>query len=266
MINDSGKIKRLWFLVAILSLIAATIGVFQQNIYSKVVSDDVLPGVISQDIITIIISLILILLSFTLNQKDIKRQIISLGFIAYLTYGYGIYVIEQLYNPFYILYIAIVALGFWSLVYSLINIRLEIFIDIELPKPIKYFTIIFLLFIPILFYIIWTSELIPLIRIGEKIEFMYSIYIMDMIFVLPAFLISAYMIIKRNLLGYIFAPLLFFKAFTLLFSVGLGGLLKPLFDQTTDQGDNMFYISLSAIFFVLALLNYYYLEFDITDK
>jgi len=84
---------------------------------------------------------------------------------------------------------------------------------------------------------------------------MYSIYILDMVFVLPAFLISAYMIIKRKLLGYIFAPLLFFKAFTLLFSVGLGGLLKPLFNQVAEQGENIFYIILSIIFLSLALLN-----------
>ncbi len=261
MINNLGKNKKLWLIVASLSLIVALIGVFYQNIYSKVVSNDVLPGVISQDIITIIISLILLLLSLKINKEDLKKQIISLSFISYLLYGYGIYVIEQIYNPLYILYITIVTLSFWSLVYGLINIRQKALENIKLTKIIRYLTIGFLIFIPILFYSIWISELIPLMRTGEKLEFMFSIYIMDMVFVLPSFLISAYLITKRKLLGYVFAPLLFFKAFTLLFSVGLGGLIKPLFDQTANQSENIFYVTLSVIFLVLAVLNYYNLNF-----
>ncbi len=262
MINNLEKNKKLWMIVAGLSLIAALIGVFYQDVYSKVISSDVLPGVVSQDIITIIISLILLILSLTINKNDIKKQIISLSFISYLIYGYGIYVIEQIYNPLYLLYIAIVALSFWSLVYSLINIRQKKLENIKLTKTIRYLTIGFLIFIPILFYSIWISELIPLMRTGKKLEFMFSIYIMDMLFVLPAFLISAYLIIKRKLLGYVFAPLLFFKAFTLLFSVGLGSLIKPLFNQTSNQGENIFYITLSVIFLALAVLNYYDLDFE----
>lgn len=261
MIKNLEKNKKLWLIVASLSLVAAVIGVFNQDIYSKVISDEVLPGVISQDIITIIISSILLFFSLKLKDINIKEQIISLSFIAYLIYGYGIYVIEQIYSPLYILYVAIVALSFWSLVYSLINIREEISENIKLPKFIKYMTIGFLIFIPALFYTLWIGELIPLMKSGEKLEFMFSIYIMDMVFVLPAFLISAYMIIKEEFLGYIFAPLLFFKAFTLLFSVGLGGLLKPLYNQISVQGENMFYIILSIIFLALAVLNYWNLDF-----
>lgn len=104
MINNLEKSRKLWLLVSVLSLVAAFMGVFNQNIYSKVVSLDVLPGTISQDIITIIIGLVLLILSLKINEKDIKKQIVAISFLAYLFYGYGIYVIDQLYNSLYLLY------------------------------------------------------------------------------------------------------------------------------------------------------------------
>ena len=79
---------------------------------------------------------------------------------------------------------------------------------------------------------------------------------------LVASLITSYLIIKENSLGYISAPILFFKAFTLLFSVGLGGFLKTFYNQTVNFGDNMFYFGLSFIFLLLALLSFKFLEFD----
>jgi len=261
MINNLEKSKKLWFMISFLALTASITGVFNQNIYSKVVADNVLPGVISQDIMTILISFSLIFLSLRINKNDIKKLIISLSFILYIIYGYGIYVIEQLYTPLYLLYIAIVSLSFWTLIYSFINMDKNEIENIKLNKAIRYLTISFLIFIPILFYSIWISELIPLIREGLKLEFMFSVYILDMVFVLPAFLITTYLLIKRNFFGYILAPLLFFKAFTLLFSVGLGGLIKPLFGQASVKSENLFYITLSIIFLTLAVLNYLSLDF-----
>jgi hypothetical protein len=75
----------------------------------------------------------------------------------------------------------------------------------------------------VLFYVLWIGQLLPLMRTGEKIEYSNSIFILDMVFVLPALMMSAVLLIKNNALGAIFAPILSFKAFTLLFSVGVGG-------------------------------------------
>ena len=261
MINNLEKNRKLWLLVSVLSLVAAFMGVFNQNIYRKVVSLEVLPGTISQDSITIIVGLVLLILSLKIREKDIKKQIVVISLVAYLFYSYGIYVIEQLYNSLYLLYIAIFTLSFWSIIYVLANFNQELLRNVRISKLVRYLTTGFLLFIPLLFYSLWIGRLLPLMRIGEKIEFTHSIFILDMVFVLPSFIISAILIIKRNGLGYIFAPILFFKAFTLLFTVGLGGFLKPLYNQTANQGESAFYIILSVIFLALTVLNFWKIEF-----
>ena len=257
MVKSLKSNKTLWLIVACLSLIAAFIGVFNQNIYSKVVSSNLLPGTIAQDAITISAGFVLLFLSLKTNEADIKKQIIALSLLVYLFYAYGIYVIEQLYNSLYLLYMAIFALSFWSIVYGLVNINRDVVRNIRVSKPVRYLSAGCLIFIASLFYFLWIGRLLPLMRTGEKIEFMYSIFILDMVFVFPAFIISAILIIKKNGLGLILAPILFIKAFTLLFSVGLGGLLGPLYNQTAAAGEIAFYIILSIIFLAFAVLNFW---------
>lgn len=48
--------------------------------------------------------------------------------------------------------------------------------------------------------------------------------------------------------------ILFIKGFTLLFSVALGGLLKPLCHQATNTGEIWLYLGLSVVFLFLAVL------------
>jgi hypothetical protein len=254
MIRKLGVNKILWFLDALLSLIAALIGVFNPGIYSKVISTELMPGVISQDIITIIASIAILLCIFRTKEKGAIMQIIILGIIGYLFYGYGIYVIERVYNILYFVYLAIFGLSFYSIVYGVANIRPEIKQQVKLPKIMRNVAVGFSLFIPLLFYPLWTTMLLPLIRTGQKIEFMYSIYIMDICFVLPAFIIIAIMTAKSQGLGLLLTPTLFIKGFTLLFSVALGGILKPFFNQTGGMGEIGMYLGLSVVFLALTVV------------
>ena len=254
--------KTLWLIVALLSLIAALVGVFNQDVYSTVLRPDLLPGTISQDLITILAALALLFLSLKTSDGDAKKQIVVISLLAYIFYGYGIYVIERLYNSLYLLYMAIFSLSFWALVYSLISIDADAVKNIKAPNWIKNLSAGFLIFTALLFYFLWMSQLIPLMQTGEKIDYLYSIYILDMALVLPAILVSAVMLIKKKALGLVFAPILFIKAFTLLFSVGLGSLLKPFFNQPPKPEETGFYLVLSALFFALGVLSFWKINFE----
>jgi hypothetical protein len=266
MIKNPTINKVLWFLIASLALIAAGIGVFNQDIYRKVISTDLLPGTVAQDIITILAGLVLLYLSFMTKDGDIKKQIVAISLLAYLFYGYGIYVIERVYNPLYLLYMAIMAISFWSIAYGLAHLKPDVLGRIKASKTVRYLSAGCLLFTAVLFYFLWAAQLLPLMRTGEKIEFFYSIFILDMVFVLPAIIISGVLLLKKNALGLVFAPILFFKAFTLLFSVGFGGLIEALYGQPADQGETAFYIILSVIYLVFAGFNFWKINFQAQDN
>ena len=254
MINKLKTNRILWLTVACLSLIASLAGVFNQDLYGRVLDSKWLPGTIAQDVITIIAALVLLFLSLKMEDAEVIKQIAALSILAYLFYGYGIYVIEQLYTPLYLLYVAVCGLSFWSVIYGSININQEELAKIKASKLADYLTAGFLFIVSLLFYLLWTSQIIPLMREGQKLEFTFSIYILDMVFVLPALIIIGTLIIRGNPAGLFFAPVLMsLKAFTLLFSVGLGGLLKPLYNQSAGSGETAFYFSLSAVFLALAV-------------
>jgi len=242
-------------MVAIQALAASLRGVIHPEIYDGVASESIIPGMISQDLMTIVASVALLLFSLVKTNNS-KIQLIPLSLLGYLFYGYAIYSLEQIYNSWYLVYLAIMALSFWALIYGLLSLNSKAIQSFQPARWLKYLTAGFSLFIPLLFYLLWIFQLIPLMQNGERIEYTFSIFILDMVFVLPAFLVSAFLILKKNALGYIFSTMLFFKAFTLLFSVGLGALIKPLYNQAANASEGFFYIILSVIFGGLAVLNY----------
>jgi hypothetical protein len=148
------------------------------------------------------------------------------------------------------------------MVLGLVNINQDVLRQIKASKLTRNLSIGCSIFIPLLFYPLWISQLLPLMRTGEKIDYLFSIYILDMVFLFPAFILSAVLIIRKNALGLILAPILFVKTFTLLFSVGLGGLVALLYDQTTvDPLEIAFYFILSIVFLALAVLNFWKMRF-----
>lgn len=241
--------KIMWFLVVLMSLVASLVGVFNQNIYTKVVSNEIMPGVLAQDLFTIVLSIITLIFIFTIKENDIKKQIVIMGIISYLFYGYGIYAIERLYTVLYLLYMAIFGLSLYTLVFGIVSINKKILREIRLPKLMKNISIGFLLFIPLLFYPLWISQIIKLIQTGQKLEFTYAVFILDLCFVMPMFIIIAIMVVKNIDLGLLLAPALLIKGFTVLFPVGLG----EFFKQSVDIGEASFYIGFSMVFLILTV-------------
>ena len=143
MIRNLDGNKILWLLVAFLSLFVATIGFFHSAIYDGLVSQTVLPGVLSQDLMTIIVSLVLLFLAFRCTEKNWRKQTIILGILGFLFYAYGIYTIERLYNPLYFIYMAIFGLSFYAIIYGIISLRKEKINNLKLPNSIRIVSICF---------------------------------------------------------------------------------------------------------------------------
>ncbi|MBN2411787.1 hypothetical protein JXQ31_08845 [candidate division KSB1 bacterium] len=255
MVRNMGKLKILWFSTAFLAFITALAGVVYPGIYYMVVSTKILPGVLSQDLMTLVASALVLFLVFRMKENDKIKQIVILGILGYLFYGYGIYVIERLYNILYLVYMAIFGLSFYTLIFSITEIRKETLQKVKLPGAIRIISVVFLLFNPLIFYPLWISQLLPLIRFGQKIEFMYSIYILDLCFIMPAFVMLAVMTARNKGLGLVLTPALFVLGFTLLAPLAVGEFLKPLlFHQPMDTAGMWLFLCLSILFLSLAVI------------
>ena len=157
-------------------------------------------------------------------------------------------------NVLYFLYLAIFGLSFYSLIYAVASLRPEILQEVEVHGPIRTMSVGFSLFIAILFSLLWIVMLVPLIQAGQKIEYTYSIYILDLSFVMPAFAILAVMTAKNRGLGLVLTPALYVLGTTLLFPVGLGEIIKPFFNLPIDPSGAVLYFGISILFFVIAVI------------
>ena len=254
MIRNIDRHKILWLLLAVLSLIVAGAGVFYPSVYADVFSDQLMPGTIAQDIMTLAAALILIACLAGMRRDSVMRQIIALGIVAYLFYAYGVYVIDRAVNALYFLYMAIFALSFYTLVYGLASIRPKALLGPSVPKVLRYVSAGFCLLLPLVFYPLWSSQIIPLIRNSDKAADFYSVYILDLCFIMPAFIIIAVLLIRRKGLGLVLTPAVFVLGSTLLLPVGLGELLKPRYGLPVDMGALMLFLSLAALFIILAVI------------
>ncbi|MFX0069706.1 MAG: hypothetical protein ACFFAO_01320 [Candidatus Hermodarchaeota archaeon] len=255
MIKKLNENKILWLINSILSLIVALIGVFNPNVYNKVILQELIPGVLYQDVTTIIASIITLILTVRIKEEDSKLQIIILGILGYFFYAYGIYVIERVYTILYFAYMAILGLSFFSMVIFVASIRQEILKDIKQTKSIQYASVGYLLFVSAVFYLLWIIQLLPLILSGNRIDFYYSIYILDLCFVFPAFIIIAVMTAKNENLGLLLIPAPLVFGFTLLFPLALGEIFKPLlFNLPMDLGGMLLFLCVSSAFLILAIV------------
>lgn len=251
--NLSGN-RILWLLIAVLSLVCAMVGVVCPGIYSKVISDRMMPGTISQDLQTILASIVLLVLTARMKEGQYKKQIVVIGILSYLFYAYGVYSIERIYSPLYFCYLAVFGLSFYALVYGLVGLRREVVENIALPGLLRKIAVGFAFFVPLLFVPLWSSQIIPLIQQGNKLEFTYSIYVLDLGLVMPAFAIIGWMAAKKRGLGLLLLPVLLIKGFTVLLPVGLGEFLKPAYSLPMDGAGIVFYLGLSVPFLILAVL------------
>jgi len=256
LIENFEKNRRIWATLSIMSFLASVLGIINRGIYDHVVSSDIMPGILAQDTMIMIASIVLFTLAVKARRENTALHIMALGLIGYIFYAYGIYVIEQLYTKLYFLYMALFGLSFYSIFYSLFNLDIKGEFKPNISRSIRLASISFLIITPAIFYPLWISQLFPLIQNADKLEFMYSIYILDICFIMPAFVIMAYKYIRKDSLGIALTPSLFIVGFTLLFPLSMTEALKPVvFDQTMDVAGMGLFLVLSVIYVGLAILN-----------
>lgn len=199
--------------------------------YDNVFAKEFIPGALPQDILTVMICVGLFILISKTKETNIKKQIVILGIIASFFYLYGIFTIERVYNYLYILYAAIFAVSFWSILFSLMHLHELPHYKVSISSVIIKISAISGLTIAILFSFLWIAALVPLMKTHNRIEYLYSIYILDLCFVMPAFFICSILTLKKNAVGLLLLPSVFIVGFFVIFPLGLGELAKPFYGQ-----------------------------------
>lgn len=219
--------------IILLGIVATTVGIFSslgpgpiefESIHGNIVtlygkgiykymSSTAAPQGIAQDYVTLIIGIPLLIASLILAIKgSIRGKILLTGTLGYFLVTYLFYLVMAMYNELFLVYTVLTGASFYSFIICLLSFRyndLNTMFKKELPvKFIGGFLIINSIAIGFL----WLSRIVgPLLKGTYPIELEhYTTLIvqgLDLSILLPAAFLSGLLIIKKDKLGYLFAPI-----------------------------------------------------------
>jgi len=243
-----------WVLIALLTLVAAGAGVASPAVYDGLVEKPYLPGAYSQDVMSIAAALALLALALTAKASRPRLELIALGLLGYLVYAYGIYTIERVYNGLYLVYMSIFATALWAVVYEAVALCRRM-AQVSLPKSVRLLSASGALVQPVMFYPLWIGMLLPLMAARQKIESIYSVFILDLCLIVPAFLILAIAAFRGQKTGLLLLPAAYVLGFALILSLAAAEPAKELFGSRFDPVAFWLWLALSLFFLVLGFLH-----------
>jgi len=253
-------------IISILSTYCAIRGFADENLYGSTISTGVfkmayMAGTISQDIITIISSAIMILLIVLYRKcKDIRIFISIIGLLSFYLYAYGTYVISVLYTSIYIVYMIIFTLSIFGVIMGVSGFAGKDVKRLCLPKWIRIASGAFLSLIVCIFVPMWTISMIPYTQSHTVPDF-FAIFVLDLCIVMPFFIAVIYMLVRNYRLVCILLGIALLKTTTLIMSVAIGEISVSAYGLEPDIAMIAIYgviTIFSLLLFVLYLLKIRY--------
>jgi hypothetical protein len=208
-------------LVVCLVLIASGAGLILKSTYARETTSWTVQAY-GQDIANIVAAAALFIAVYFVSKGSVKAFLVWIGVLLALIYPYIIYAFDIHFNSLFLVYVAIVGLSFYTLLGSLIHLHLaSLQPSFAAPTGARAVSV-FLLLVAILFALLWLSEDIPALVTGKIPQTVMEsglltspVHVLDLGLYLPAMIITAILLWKKMLLGYLLAiPLLVFNIFT----------------------------------------------------
>ena len=210
-------------------------GILRPALYMPFTPDKLLPGTVSQDIVSFLAALGLLASNWAIHRRIQRAWLLWVALLGYLFYAYALYSFDHIYNPLYLLYIALTGLALYSLIFFFMWLDPDTVVRLDLAKTPRLAIAVYLLMLVAMFVTVWLSLIIPGIQAQQPPDGA-TIFVIDLAFVLPLLAIVAVMLIRHQPMGALLAPTVLIKVATLGCSVLLGTLIAPFFSQSLDWG------------------------------
>ena len=280
-INRKKIIVFLSFLIAILSIITTTTGIFSNQIkeYDDIItvfgeniqlyqkglyardSVSMASQALAQDVVTLILAVPLVLISlWMLKKQNGKGMFLLTGTIGYFLYTYASYSFLLIFNSFYLLYVILMTLSFYAFILCLLELnQLDIKELITQQFPGKLLSGFFLVS-ALMIMGMWLSRIVPALLTGSAPTGLehYStlgIQTLDLGFVVPACIVTAYLLRKENKFGYLLATVFVVKMVTMTAAVSAMTVFMKKNGVSVGIGEQVVFVALFLIscFFLIKM-------------
>jgi hypothetical protein len=202
---------RLTWAIAPLLAIAAGCGVFIHGLYRDTPYFAV--QAVAQDFISLTVVLPTVAVSaFLASRGSHRAQLVWLGALVYLVYSYVIDAFAVRFNSMFLVYVALLGCSLYALIGGLATAS-GVWIKASFTERTPVRTVsTFLVVLAVLFYGLWLLETVPalLLRavppsVQQNGTATNAVHVLDMAWMLPAFLITAIALWRKQAFGYILA-------------------------------------------------------------
>lgn len=235
----------LWlsFPLAVFVAIATSAGLFWPQVYSQETPIWATEGR-GGDAATLFVIVPTLLITTILGLRgSVSARLVWMGTVVFLVYDYVMYAMAVHFNAFFLVYCTALGFSFYALL-----LGSQFFQPSEIAKtlapraPVKTTaTVLFL--IAFLFALQWLREIIPALLSGHAPKSVTDaglltspVHVLDLSIVLPAFVVSGIMLLRRKSEAFVLAPVLI--VFAILMIVAVAGMVAMLAVKglATDYG------------------------------
>jgi hypothetical protein len=197
--------------VAVLMTIAAGSGLFVRGLYRD--GPFFTLQAVAQDFITLFVVMPTLAVSVWWTARGSSRaRLVWLGALAYIVYSYAVCAFVVRFNSLFLVYVGLFGCALYALIGGVVTTDMkgiaERFTD---RVPVRSVSA-FLTLLAVLFYAVWLSEAVPAALRGTVPPSVQqngtptnAVHVLDMAWMLPAFLIGAVSLARRTPLGYTLA-------------------------------------------------------------
>lgn len=204
---------------AVLTLIVVIAALVMPDFY-HVPSQDLLIGLYAQDLVALPVAIALLIAIVYARRGSLRALMVWAGCLGYLLYGYLLYAFDRIFTPVYPAYVAIMSLSLFSLIALLARLDGTEFRRHVMPgMPVRLIAVV--LFSPAILIIPWTAGLLGAVAAGTPSPY-NSIVVLDLGLLIPACLIAAVRVWRRDAWGLILGGALLVKTASLGWSLTLG--------------------------------------------
>lgn len=260
---DQGKaILVLSALIAVLMTVVSYTGIYTIDFY-EAESFNWQAQSLAQDMINLVLIVpVLILTAIFAYRKSHVAALLWAGTLLYIMYTFTIYCFDVHFNKVFLAYCLILGLSFYSLLWFIYTEVKSIAVLWTNKNAVMNITAVYLLMIAFVFYFLWLYEIAPAIisdtvpgSLTEIGLFTNPVQVIDLSVLLPGIVITAFLVLKRKSLGYLFS--LIILTFFVLMEITIGWIAFAMQSKGIGSG-----LSVTVVMLVLALLSFVLLSWN----
>jgi hypothetical protein len=242
------------FLIIVTSVIISIVslwGILNPDIYNSRLNEITKYALLGQDVVTLIISMICILIVVVQKESNFRKVLIS-GLALYYIYIYAYYTLSIISSRIYIIHILIFSLSFFQFVYGIKDLydkKKNFIINDRFSR--KTFSIFFFFCVLIMLIIevpyIFNKTIIE----NSHITTINVFYIFDLALVFPSMVLSGILNLRKNIFGHILIGLFLIKIISIMPAIIIGDLFNYLF---TGKFIDLSFDIIAIIFTFVALV------------